>query len=300
MICQLLSVAKHLEWMEGLHLKYIFDICMDLDQLVFLAKKSRFQILDLAFKSDGPSHLGGGLSMVEIFTVLYGDILKYDPRNPDWEGRDRFILSKGHGVLPFFVALHNAGFISEEELFTYKKNESHLISHPVMNMRLGMESSNGSLGHGLSMAVGISLALKRKSNYDSRVFVVMGDGECNEGSVWEASMSASHFKLNNLVAIIDYNKLQSDGDSETVMDIGVLKDKWESFGWEVLSLDGHDINVLKNGLNSRDKNILKPLVIIAHTTKGKGVSFMENNNIWHHNRLTKTTYDQAIEELNNC
>jgi len=272
---------------------------MDFIQLTELSRDFRKKIFELAFKSDGPSHLGGGLSMVEIFSVLYGSILRYDPKNPEWENRDRFILSKGHGVLPFFIALHYAGFISKEELYTYKKNESHLISHPVMNLRLGMESSNGSLGHGLSMAVGISLALKRKGNLTSRVFVVLGDGECNEGSVWEASMSAAHFKLDNLIAIVDYNKLQSDGNSDTIMDIGVLEKKWESFGWEVISLDGHDINALKDALNkTAGVSSTKPRVIIAHTVKGKGVSFMENNNAWHHNRLTQTTFEQALAELN--
>ena len=271
---------------------------MNNNDLFIQAKKSRIQLLELAFKSDGPSHLGGGLSMVEIFTVLYGSVLNYDTKNPEWENRDRFILSKGHVVLPFFVALHNAGFISQEELYTYKKNESDLISHPVMNLRLGMESSNGSLGHGLSMAVGMSLALKRKQNLTSRVFVVLGDGECNEGSVWEACMSAAHFKLDNLVAIVDYNKLQSDGQSEIVMDIGALEKKWDSFGWEVISLDGHDIIALKNALkNTQTCSSPKPRVIIAHTLKGKGVSFMENNNTWHHNRLTQTTFEQAMEEL---
>ncbi len=273
---------------------------MNEENLLDLAKKSRVQLLELAFKSDGPSHLGGGLSMVEIFTVLYGSVLHYDSQNPEWENRDRFILSKGHGVLPYFVALHNAGFISQDELYTYKKNESDLISHPVMNLRLGMESSNGSLGHGLSMAVGISLALKRKGNLASRVFVVLGDGECNEGSVWEASMSAAHFKLDNLVAIVDYNKLQSDGNSDTIMDIGVLEKKWESFGWEVISLDGHDINALKDALSTTASGASpKPTVVIAHTVKGKGVSFMENNNAWHHNRLTQVTFEQALTELNN-
>ena len=268
---------------------------MNKNDLSLLAKKSRIQLLELAFRSDGPSHLGGGLSMIEIFTVLYGSVLNYNPQIPEWENRDRFILSKGHGVLPFFVALHNAGFISEEKLYTYKKNESDLISHPVMNLSLGMESSNGSLGHGLSMAVGISLALKRKKNYKSRVFVVLGDGECNEGSVWEASMSAAHFKLDNLVAIVDYNKLQSDGDSDSIMDIGVLEQKWESFGWDVISLDGHDINALEVALDNTSS--AKPRVIIAHTVKGKGVSFMENDNAWHHNRLTQTTFEQAMAEL---
>jgi transketolase len=273
---------------------------MEINQLILLAKKSRGQLLELAFKSDGPSHLGGGLSMIEIFTVLYGSVLIYDSQNPEWENRDRFILSKGHGVLPYFVALHNAGFISQEVLYTYKKNESDLISHPVMNLPLGMESSNGSLGHGLSMAVGISLALKKKNNFTSRVFVVLGDGECNEGSVWEASMSAAHFKLDNLVAIVDYNKLQSDGDSNTVMDIGVMETKWESFGWEVIPVDGHDINALKDALSNKESSSsYKPRVVIAHTVKGKGVSFMENNNAWHHNRLTQSTFEQAIAELEN-
>lgn len=270
---------------------------MSINELIVLANKSRIQILDLAFKSDGPSHLGGGLSMVEIFTVLYGKILKYKVENPEWENRDRFILSKGHGVLPFFVALNNAGFISNDELLTYKKNASQLISHPVMNMRLGMESSNGSLGHGLSMGVGIAISLIKKNNFESRVFVVLGDGECNEGSVWEAAMSAAHFNLNNLVAIVDYNKLQSDGASESIMDIGDLESKWSSFGWEVISIDGHDINALINAISKKVSS--KPKVIIANTTKGKGISFMENNNTWHHNRLTQSTYDQAISELTN-
>ena len=271
---------------------------MNNTDLFLLAKKSRIQLLELAFKSDGPSHLGGGLSMIEIFTVLYGCVLKFDPKNPEWENRDRFILSKGHGVLPFFIALHNAGFISQEELYTYKKNESHLISHPVMNLRLGMESSNGSLGHGLSMGVGISLALKKKGNYNSRVFVVLGDGECNEGSVWEASMSAAHYKLNNLVAIVDYNKLQSDGISSDIMDIGALEKKWESFGWHVISLDGHDINALKDALNVKDiESNPKPRVIIAHTVKGKGVSFMEGDNKWHYKPPTDLELAAALSEL---
>lgn len=270
---------------------------MSIEELIVLANKSRIKILDLAFKSDGPSHLGGGLSMVEIFTVLYGKILKYKVENPEWDNRDRFILSKGHGVLPFFVALNNSGFISNDELLTYKKNASHLISHPVMNMKLGMESSNGSLGHGLSMGVGIALSLIKKNNLESRVFVVLGDGECNEGSVWEAAMSAAHFNLNNLVAVVDYNKLQSDGASESIMDIGDLESKWRSFGWEVISLDGHDINALINAISLKVSS--KPKVIIANTIKGKGISFMENNNAWHHNRLTQSTYDQAISELTN-
>lgn len=269
---------------------------MEQSEIVQLAKKLRIKILNLAFKSDGPSHLGGGLSMVEIFAVLYGKILKYDINNPHWEYRDRFILSKGHGVLPFFVALNHSGFISDDELFTYKKNDSHLISHPVMNMEMGMESSNGSLGHGLSMAVGIGLALRKRENRDSRIFVVLGDGECNEGSVWEAAMSAAHYKLDNITAIVDFNKYQSDGLGDDIMEIGSLESKWLSFGWDVTTVDGHDIDSLLFALSTSVRN--KPKAIIANTIKGKGISFMENNNTWHHNRLTQTTYDQAINELN--
>lgn len=265
-------------------------------EIVQLARKLRIQILNLAFKSDGPSHLGGGLSMVEIFAVLYGKILKYDIANPYWEDRDRFILSKGHGVLPFFVALNHAGFISDEDLYTYKKNDSHLISHPVMNMEMGMESSNGSLGHGLSMSVGIGLALKKRLNSRSRIFVVLGDGECNEGSVWEAAMSAAHYKLENIVALVDVNKYQSDGLGDDIMQIGSLEKKWKSFGWDVSVVDGHDVSSLIDVLSVTSKET--PRVILANTIKGKGVSFMENNNTWHHNRLTQATFEQAINELN--
>jgi transketolase len=268
---------------------------MNLDELQILSHNIRKKILELALKSDGPSHLGGGLSMVDFFSVLYGNILNHDPLNPNWENRDRFILSKGHGVLPYFVTLFFSNYITEEELYTYKKNESHLISHPVMNLELGIESSNGSLGHGLSMAVGIAIASKKKAR-SNKVFVVLGDGECNEGSIWEAAMSAAHFKLDNLVAVLDYNKLQSDGFSENVMDIGNLSQKWESFGWDTISVDGHNISEIYSAFN-KEHHSLKPKILIASTIKGKGVSFMENNNAWHHNRLTQNFYDQAILEL---
>lgn len=261
-----------------------------------LVLKSRKKLLEVAYNCNGPSHLGGGLSMIEIFSVLYGSILQYNISDPNWAFRDRFILSKGHGVLPYFIALHYAGFITEEKLFTYKTNESDLISHPIMNMQIGMESSNGSLGHGLSMAVGLCLGMKKKGNFQSKTYVILGDGECNEGSVWEAMMSAAHFKLDNLIAIVDYNKLQNDGCNTEVMDIGDLESKWKSFGWEVSSVNGHDIDELEKTLKTKNTPN-KPKVLIAHTVKGKGVSFMENNNEWHHNRLTESTYTQAMQEL---
>jgi len=260
-----------------------------------LALEMRKKILEMSLACNNSAHLGGGLSLVEILATLYGEVMKYDIKNPNWDNRDRFILSKGHGVLPYYAALHLTGFIDDEKMATFKKNESDLISHPVLNIPLGIESSNGSLGHGLSMGVGIAIASKKKLR-SNKVFVVLGDGECNEGSVWEAAMSAAHFKLDNLVAILDYNKLQSDGSSETVMNIGNLFQKWESFGWDVYSVDGHNVDEIYSAL-MKDKVENKPKILIANTIKGKGISFMENNNAWHHNRLTQNFYDQAILEL---
>lgn len=233
--------------------------------------------------------------MVEIMAVLYSRVLNFDSSNPEWSDRDRFILSKGHGVLGYFAALHEAGLISEEVLSTFQTNESHLVAHPVMNMALGIESSNGSLGHGLSMGVGIALAA-RKKNKDFRTFVYMGDGECNEGSVWEAVMSASQLNLGNLTAIVDFNKLQSDGDSRQIIDLRDLAGKFQSFGWESREIDGHNIDEIVEALET-PTNLEAPLAVIAHTVKGKGISFMENNNDWHHNRLTTKYYELASSEI---
>ena len=268
---------------------------MNKERIETIALEMRKKILEMSLACNNSAHLGGGLSLVEILATLYGEVMKFDVKNPYWENRDRFILSKGHGVLPFFAALYLTGYIDDKKMETFKKNESDLISHPVMNIPLGIESSNGSLGHGLSMGVGIAIASKKKLR-SNKVYVVMGDGECNEGSVWEAAMSAAHFKLDNLIAILDYNKLQSDGKSETVMDIGNLYQKWDSFGWDVHSVDGHNVTEIYSALiKNQVEN--KPRILIANTVKGKGISFMENNNIWHHNRLTQSYYDQAILEL---
>jgi transketolase len=241
------------------------------------------------------AHLGGGLSMVELMAVLYGRVLRFDKSNPRWEDRDRFILSKGHGVLGYFSALLVAGVIDEDTYKTFKTNGSDLIAHPVMNLDLGIESSNGSLGQGLSMGVGIALAAKKRQK-NFCVYVFMGDGECNEGSVWEATMSAAQLKLDNLTAIIDYNKLQSDGDSRTIIDLTDLAGKYRLFGWDVREIDGHDINQILAAFNA-PREAGKPRVLVAHTVKGKGISFMENNNEWHHNRLTKANYELALQEL---
>lgn len=264
------------------------------EELVQAATEIRKDILKLAFDCNGPAHLGGALSIADILSVLYGRIMNFNPENPLWLDRDRFILSKGHGVLAFYAALHRAGFFSKETLSTFKVNGSDLIAHPVMNMDLGIESSNGSLGHGLSFSVGIALALKKKRSR-SRVYVLLGDGECEEGSVWEAAMLASKLQLDNLVCIVDCNGLQSDGPVSRINTAEWLVKRWESFGWKTDLVDGHNVSQLISSLlNPED---LFPRVIVARTIKGKGISFMENNNTWHHNRLTEESFYSGMEEL---
>jgi len=272
-----------------------FGEVMEILNIKKIAKTMRKDILEISYLCNLSAHIGGGLSMVEIMAVLYGRVLRYEIGNPRWEDRDRFILSKGHGVLGYFSALLTAGIIKVETFRTFQTNESDLIAHPVMNVDLGIESSNGSLGQGLSMGVGIALAAKKKLK-NFRVFVYVGDGECNEGSIWEAAMSASQLGLDNLTVIVDYNKLQSDGDSTQIIDLGDLAGKFKSFGWDVREIDGHNIDEIVNALESI-KEIKRPRVLVAHTIKGKGISFMENNNEWHHNRLTKNYYDLAMTEL---
>jgi transketolase len=268
---------------------------MELIEIQGMAKTMRHKILEISHTCNQSAHLGGGLSMVEVMAVLYGHVLRFKVGEPRWEGRDRFILSKGHGVLGYFPALLVAGIISEDIFKTFKTNESDLIAHPVMNLDLGIESSNGSLGQGLSMGVGIALAAKKKKS-DFKVYVYMGDGECNEGSVWEAVMFAAQLGLDNLTAVVDYNKLQSDGDSRQIMDLADLAGKFKSFGWDVHEIDGHDIAQIVNAFEAPLVSG-RPRILVAHTIKGKGVSFMENNNEWHHNRLTKANYELALAEL---
>lgn len=260
-----------------------------------MAQSMRRKILDVSYNCNLTAHLGGGLSMVDITAVLYGAVMQYDVADPRLETRDRFILSKGHGVLGYFSALHAVGFISDEVFATFQTNGSHLIAHPVMNLDLGIESSNGSLGQGLGMGLGLALAARRKGQ-GHKVYVLLGDGECNEGAVWEAVMAGAQFKLDNLVAIVDYNRLQSDGDSRTIMNFDEFPPKWESFGWQVHHVDGHDHQALHAAFTAPAEEG-KPKVVIARTVKGKGVPFMENNNQWHHNRLAKSFYDQAVQEL---
>lgn len=272
-----------------------------LDELIKLAalnaKNMRRQAIHMAFGAGANgAHLGPGLSLMELMASLYGGILRINPNNPTDPDRDRFILSKGHGVLAFYTALQHAGFITETELVTFEHNEGILPGHPVMNPAKGIEISSGSLGMGLSLGIGIAIAAQ-KAQRDYQVYVLLGDGECGEGSIWEAAMSAAHYKLGNMVVIIDKNGLQYDGTTSDIMDLGDLAAKWRSFGWEVAEIDGHNVADIFNCLWQRRRVSTQPLMVIARTIKGKGISFMENNREWHHGRLTKLQYNEALSEL---
>lgn len=262
-----------------------------------MSKRMKYHFLDAALAAGASSsHFGGGLSIIDITATLYSSIMKFDPKNPEWNDRDRFILSKGHGVLGYYTALVEAGFIPKEDLISFEKTGSYLLGHPVKNREKGIEFSNGSLGMGLALGIGVALSGKRIKN-EFKVFVLMGDGECNEGSVWEAALAAPQFKLDNLFAIIDRNNFQQTGSNLEIMSVGDIESKWKSFGWNVKSVDGHNIGQLYEAFSSKyEKN--KPTAVIANTIKGKGFSFSENNNDWHHSPLSKSQYEVAVNELN--
>lgn len=260
------------------------------------AARIRRNVVELTHKVGAiGTHIGGSLSMVELLAVLYNGILTFNQT----EKRDRFILSKGHGAMALYAALYEVGILTDEDLQTFKENGSEFSTHPTMNVEKGIEFSSGSLGQGLSLGAGTALALRLKQNDFSKVFVLMGDGECDEGSVWEAAMSAHHYHLNNLILIVDKNNLQLDGEIREIMDLSSLKNKFESFGWEVSVIaDGHNLNeifaVLNNAKTAQGDS---PRVVIAETIKGKGISFMENKYTWHTGVLTDELYEQAIKEL---
>ena len=245
--------------------------------------------------SAGPqgAHIGGSLSLCEILSVLYHDTMKYDKDNPADPSRDRLILSKGHGAIALYAALKSIGLFSDEELASYKHDGSILTAHPTYLPEKGMEFASGSLGQGLSIGVGVALALKRKAN-PAKIFVIVGDGECNEGSVWEAASSASHYGLDNLVCIVDKNMLQYDGNTADILDMGDLSQKFRSFGWDTEECNGHDCDELSKAFScSHDK----PLAVICNTVKGKGISFIEGQYKWHNSSLTEAQFNDAMKEL---
>lgn len=259
------------------------------------AKAIRRHIITMLGEA-GSGHPGGSLSAADIVSALYFDTMKLDPEKPDWPERDRFVLSKGHAAPVLYAALAEKGFFPKEELMTLRKLGSRLQGHPDMKKLPGVEMSTGSLGQGLSAAIGMALGL-RLDGGQQRVYALLGDGEVQEGQIWEAAMAAGHFKLDNLTAFLDYNNLQIDGPVDVVMDVAPLNDKWRAFGWHVLEIDGHDMAQILQALKEAQATKGKPTMIIAKTTKGKGVSFMENQVGWHGNAPKPEQVEQALQEL---
>lgn len=258
------------------------------------AKNIRKTILKMVFKAKA-SHVGGALSMADILAVLYGGVMNIDPTNPHWQDRDIFLLSKGHACTGLYATLALKGFFPLDELNSYSQNGSRLLSHTSHKVP-GVELSTGSLGHALPIGCGFALSFERKQN-KRKVFCLLSDGELDEGSNWEAILFAPHHKLNNLIAIIDYNKIQSFGTVKEVLDLGSLPDKFKSFGWNVLQVNGHDHKKLISAFNKAKAEKNKPSVIIADTIKGKGVDFMENELLWHYRSPSEEQYKDAINQI---
>lgn len=266
----------------------------DIKALERKATEIRKLLVEMIFEA-GTGHTGSSLSNADILTVLYYHVMKVDPKNPEWEDRDRYVQSKGHAVESYWAVLADKGFIEKEELKTFSQYGSRLIGHP-NNKVPGVEMNTGALGHGLSVSVGMALAAKMDKR-SHRVFTLMGDGELAEGSVWEAAMAASQYKLDNLIGIIDRNRLQITGKTAEVMDNEPLDKKWESFGWEVIQVDGHDLEALIRVFDGLPGVAGKPTMIIANTLKGKGISLAEGVPSWHHHVPNKEEYESAMKEF---
>jgi len=263
-----------------------------------LKEKSRLirrDIIEMLHKS-GSGHPGGSLSATDIVTALYFHQMNIDPKNPKWVDRDRFVLSKGHAAPVVYAVLAEKGYFDKKELSNLRQVNSMLQGHPDMKGTPGVEMSTGSLGQGFSAASGMAIAGKM-DNKDYRVYVLLGDGELQEGIIWETAMSAVHYKLDNLTAIIDYNKLQIDGTNSQVMGVDPITDKFTAFGWNVLEIDGHCFEDIITALEEAKNTKGKPTVIVAHTIKGKGVSFMENQVGWHGNAPKDDDREKALKEL---
>jgi transketolase len=260
-----------------------------------LAKQIRIHALKMT-NSGGSSHIGSALSIADILAVLYGCILRVDPKHPKALERDRFILSKGHAGAAIYAALAEAGFFSTEKLKTHYQDGSDLSGHVSHKGIPGVELSTGSLGHGLSIGAGMALGAKMDGD-NHRVFVLLSDGECDEGSTWESILFASHHRLDNLVAIIDYNKIQSLAPVAETIGLEPFADKWRSFGWALREADGHDHQQLQDALAEFPEELGKPTVVIANTIKGKGVSFMENTVLWHYRCPKGEEFEAALREL---
>lgn len=270
---------------------------MDKNEILLLENKSRHirRLLMDEIGKLGVGHVGGCLSVVEALVVLYYKAMNVDPKNPKMEGRDRFVLSKGHAGPTVYAVLADKGYFDISELDTLNRPETNLPSHCDMNRTIGVDMTAGSLGQGISCAVGMAKAAKIKKE-DAYIYCIIGDGESQEGEVWEAAMSASHFKLNNLIAFTDKNTLQIDGTIDEVMTLGSLDKKWEAFGWNVISVDGHNVEEIFNAIEEGKKSEVRPTMIILNTIKGKGVSFIEALGVKNHN--CPVTEEQRIQALN--
>ncbi len=267
----------------------------DIKYLTQKANELRQNIIAMIYKA-GAGHPGGSLSIADIITAMYYDELKIDPQNPGWTERDRLILSKGHTCPALYSVLAMKGYYSTDVIGTLRKFGSILQGHPDMCKVPGIDMTSGSLGQGLSVGIGMAIGAKA-DQLDSRVYVIMGDGETNEGQVWEAAMCAAKYKLDNLVTIVDKNNLQNDDFTDIIMPMSSMEKKWDAFGWEVFTIDGHNMDEILKAFESARKVKGKPVCIIANTVKGKGVSFMENVSMWHGTAPNSEQYEAAINEL---
>lgn len=263
-----------------------------LEKISFRAR----QLMAQVFIQAGCGHPGGSFSSIDMLIALYFEIMRINSKKPQWQARDRFILSKGHSSAALYTTLHLKGFLDAKTLLSFRQNDSILSGHPDKTKVPGVEMSTGSLGHGLSVGIGAALAGKMDKK-KHRVFVLMGDGETQEGTVWEGAMSASHFALDNLTAIVDRNRIQIDGFTEDIMSLEPYADKWRSFGWEVREINGHDFCQILEVFKKLPFKKGKPSLIISKTVKGKGISFMENNPEWHGKALKGKFAEQALKEL---
>jgi transketolase len=254
----------------------------DEKKTIEFAKNLRKNILKMSLSAgSASSHFGGALSCIDIVAVLFQNVINFNQNNYKELSRDRFVLSKGHACMSLYSVLKEIGIIFEEEMLRFEKSDSFLLGHPIKNLEKGIELSTGSLGI-------------KKNKVDSKVYVIIGDGECNEGSIWEVALSAPKFNLNNLCVILDRNNFQQTGLGKDILDLNPLQDKWKSFNWDVLEIDGHNYTDIYNSLIKPSD---KPKIIIANTIKGKGFSFSENDNSWHHRVLTNNQYQEALIEL---
>ena len=268
----------------------------DIQEIKLKILSLKKDILKMVYQAQS-GHLGGSLSCTSIIYLLYSKIMRIDRSNPAWEERDRFILSKGHAAPALYAVLSEIGFIDREQLFTLREFGSPLQGHPVKNANFGIEITTGSLGMGLSIGVGCALA-SRMDGKEKNIYVLLGDGELNEGAIWEAAMAASHYKLDNLIGIIDRNGIQIDGSTEQIMTLEPLVEKWKAFGWEVIEVDGSNINEILQGFERAKDVLRKPTMVISYLIKGSDISFMEHTKKYHGRPPNKEEFESAIEELN--